>query len=72
MISSLRIIILDRRGVYPDPVMPNSVTYSLLEPYEIVRGHRVGFGYDRNEIDTRAETFHDLDVQGFETVNGRA
>lgn len=47
-------------------------TYSSLERSQICWTQCIGFGYDRNEIDPRAQTFHDFDIQGFQSMAGRS
>lgn len=42
------------------------VTYSLLEDVQVLGGHGVGLGNDRNEVDSGAETLHDFNVQRLE------
>lgn len=45
-----------------------SATYLLLEVGEIGRGERVGLGHDRDQVHTRAEALHDLDVEGLQSA----
>lgn len=47
-------------------------TYALLELGQVGRAQGVGLGNDRNQVDTRAEALHNLDVEGLQGVAGRA
>ena len=47
-------------------------TYPLLELGEVCRAQGVGLGDDRNQVDTRAEPLHDLDVERLQGVAGGA
>ncbi len=42
-------------------------TYTLLEQEKVVLGQSVGFGDDGYEIDTRSQSFHDLNVKRLQT-----
>ena len=46
--------------------------YSLLELVQVGRGHGVGLGDDGDQVDTGAQTLHDLNVEGLQGVAGGA
>lgn len=46
-------------------------TYSLLELGQISRAESVGLGNNGNQVDARAESLHDLNVERLEGVAGR-
>lgn len=43
----------------------------MFEACEICRAKRVGFGNNGDQVDPGAQSFHDLNVQGFEGVASR-
>lgn len=47
-------------------------TYSLLELGQISRAEGIGLGDDRNEVDARAKSLHNLNVKGLEGVSSRS
>lgn len=44
--------------------------YSLLKRRKVVRREGIGLGNDGNEIDSRAQSLHDLNVEGLESATG--
>lgn len=47
-------------------------TYSLLEAQKVHRTEGVGLCNDRDQVNSRAKTFHDLDVEWLKCVAGWA
>lgn len=47
-------------------------TYALLEAGEISRAESIGLGNNGNQVHARAESLHDLNIEGLEGVAGRA
>jgi hypothetical protein len=68
MISSLAIILIDRRSKDFDSLCGNDFTNTFFEETEIGGGEGICFCDDRDEVDAWTETFHDFDVQGAESV----
>ena len=50
----------------------NHITDAVLESSEVRRGEGIRFGNNGDEIDSSAQTLHDFDVEGLESVAGRA
>lgn len=46
--------------------------YSLLEAGEVCRTQRIGFGNHRNQVDPRAQSFHNFNVQWLEGMARRS
>ena len=44
-------------------------SYALLEGIQVVLGESIRLRNDGDQVDTGAQTLHDLDVQGLETVS---
>lgn len=44
-------------------------TYALFEEEQVVLGQGIGFSYDRDKVDTRSKTLHDLDVKRLQSRN---
>ena len=47
-------------------------TNSVFEAGKVCRAERVGFGNDGDQVDPGAQSFHDLNIQGFERVASRS
>lgn len=47
------------------------LSHLFLEQRALFRGHRVGLGYDRDNVDLVMQALHEFHVQGFEAVTGR-
>jgi hypothetical protein len=47
-----------------------SNTYTLLESSNLLAGHGVTLGNDRNQVDLLVQSLHELNVQGLEGVAG--
>lgn len=47
-------------------------TYALLEPSQVGRAEGVSLGDDGNQVDTRTEALHDLNIERLERVTGRS
>lgn len=67
MLGSSLVVGLDRGLVNTDPLCGDDFPDTLLEDEEIVLGEGVGFGNDGNQINTRAEALHDLNVKRLQT-----
>lgn len=48
-----------------------ATTYALLESGQIGWAEGVGLGDHGDQVDTRAEALHDLNIEGLECVTGR-
>jgi hypothetical protein len=48
----------------------SGITHSLLETSQIRGTESVGLGNDRNQVHTGAQTFHNFNVKGFQSVTG--
>jgi hypothetical protein len=70
MLCSGLVVGLDRGLVNTDSLCGDDLPNALLENEEVVLGEGVGFSNNRDEIDTRAETLHDLDVERLQSVSG--
>ena len=67
MLRGSLVVGLDRGLVNTDPLRSDDLPDALLEDEKIVLGEGVGLGDDGDEIDTRAETLHDLNVERLQT-----
>ena len=45
-------------------------TYSMLKSSKIGRTQGIGLGDDGDQVDSRAQAFHDFDIQGFQCMAG--
>lgn len=62
------ILCIDRWNVDPDALSCNNLADALLEQVQIVRRHSICLCNDRNEIDTCAETLHNLDIERLQAM----
>ena len=44
-------------------------TYALLEGVQVILGEGIGLGNDGDEVDTGAQTLHDLNIEGLKTAH---
>ena len=68
MLCSGLVVIFDGRLVNTDSLGGDNLPNTLLEDEKVVLSEGVGFGDDGDEIDTRAETLHDLNVERLQTL----
>lgn len=47
---------------------PLGLTYHVLEVLEILLSHGIGLGNDWNQIDSGAQSLHDLNIERFDTA----
>lgn len=48
--------------------LKSTITYIVLEPSQIIRSQSIRFAHDGDQIDSRSESLHDFDIEGFESV----
>lgn len=70
MLSSSLVVFLDGWLVNLDTLSLDDIAHASLETDEILRRESIGFCDNRNEVDTCAKTFHDLDVEGLQCMSG--
>ena len=70
VVGSGRVIIRLNLGLVDTDILSlNDLENALLEGGEGVLGQSIGFGDDWDQVDTRSETLHDLNVQRLETAS---
>lgn len=68
MIRRSLVVHLDGGHVHLDPLRDQGRPDAILHLFQVGGGHGIRLGDDGDQVDTGAETFHGLDVEGFESV----
>jgi hypothetical protein len=71
VLSGSLVILLDWRLVDLDALCLDDVPDAVLEAGEVGRGERISFGDDWDQVDSRAQAFHDFNVQRLQSVTCR-